>query len=300
MKSLKRFSKRQKIVALSLCALSLCALVVIIGVVLRNADPYRRLEKENVLVVFRYDTPDQSRRSSSKAVRRPVEVWVPSNFDKWELLPKVTAQMPPDGRFNLFSASYSRRIDDASFLELLNNNALIHVKELELINCKKLGDESIGQICQLTNLQELILISTNCSDESVSKLSSLPSLKQLILPKTQVTGECFNCEGWNALERLDVDYCPISKNLFVYLAKLPRLKSLAVLYYEGVVEDLEELTARTNIEAIIINTVELPKEEADRLALQYADNPKIVFSACDYRFFDLKQEWMDTHADPWL
>lgn len=52
MKSLKRFSKRQKIVALSLCALSLCALVVIIGVVLRNADPYRRLEKENVLVVF--------------------------------------------------------------------------------------------------------------------------------------------------------------------------------------------------------------------------------------------------------
>ena len=300
MKSLKRFSKRQKIVALSLCALSLCALVVIIGVVLRNADPFRRLEKENVLVVFRYDTLGQSRSSSSKAVRRPVEVWVPSNFDKWELLPKVTAQMPPDGRFNLFSASYSRRIDDASFLELLNNDALIHVKELELINCKKLGDGSIGQICQLTNLQELILISTNCSDESVSKLSSLPSLKRLLLPKTQVTGECFNCEGWNALERLDVDYCPISKNLFVYLAKLPHLKSLAVLYYEGVVEDLEELTARTNIEAIIINTVELPKEEADRLALQYADNPKIVFSVSDYRSFDLTQEWMDTHADPWL
>ena len=300
MKSLKRFSKRQKIVALSLCALSLCALVVIIGVVLRNADPYRRLEKENVLVVFRYDTPDQSRSSSSKAVRRPVEVWVPSNFDKWELLPKVTAQMPPDGRFNLFSASYSRRIDDASFLELLNNNALIHVKELELINCKKLSDESIGQICQLTNLQELILISTNCSDESVSKLSSLPSLKRLLLPKTQVTGECFNCEGWNALERLNVDYCPISKNLFVYLAKLPRLKSLAAPYYEGIVEDLEELTARPNIEVISINTVELPKEEADRLALQYADNPKIVFSVSDYRSFDLTQEWMDTHADPWL
>jgi len=201
---------------------------------------------------------------------------------------------------HIFDASYSR-IDDASFLELLNNNALIHVKELKLVNCSKLSDESIGQICQMTNLRRMNLSSVNCSDESLTKLSSLPSLKRITIAKTQVTGECFNSEGWDALEILNLDFCPISKNLFVYLAKLPRLGILSVPYYEGIVEDLEELAARSNIEFIRINTFGLPKEEADRLALQYADYPKIALGPTDYGYIEEQQQWMDEHtSEPWF
>lgn len=99
----------------------------------------------------------------------------------------------------------------------------------------------------------------------------------------------------------NLDFCPISKNLFVYLAKLPRLGILSVPYYEGIVEDLEELAARSNIEFIRINTFGLPKEEADRLALQYADYPKIALGPTDYGYIEEQQQWMDEHtSEPWF
>jgi hypothetical protein len=147
-------------------------------------------------------------------------------------------------------------------------------------------------------LRLLKLSWANCGDKGCKKLSSLPSLEELYVFETQVTGECFNCEGWNALETLNLDYCPISKNLFVYLAKLPRLQSLGVSYYEGIVEDLEELAARPNIQAIRINTFGLSEEEKDRLALQYAENSKIHFKSVDYRFDERQRSADKTATEP--
>ena len=111
MKSLKRFSKRQKIVALSLCALSLCALVVILGVVvLINTSVYRQLDEANVNVIFSRDIfgglfGGQSMTFPPKAIKQiydsPEIVQVPSNFNQWELLLKVAAQMSPSGDYNM-------------------------------------------------------------------------------------------------------------------------------------------------------------------------------------------------------
>lgn len=159
-------------------------------------------------------------------------------FESLEELSIVTQPDEPNGLLSNDNLAVLERASCLRVLEL-NGHPIGDVGVRHLRNCRRLevlklsdtkvGDEGLGQLCELTELFMLELEGTLITDRGLKHLCNMDKLRYLMLNRTGISGEGLADVGPKLeLETLDISNTSFTDDALRHLKQFPNLQSLSL------------------------------------------------------------------------